>query len=656
MSPTFASSHRSPLNRLLRVFAFDPSFDWQLDTAVINEMTLSLPWEELEPGPVGEYLEVVDVDPASGCFYEPVDLGNRNVLAQNGLSPSESSPQFHQQMVYAVAMTTIRNFENALGRRVLWADREVEVEEGGRIVHRAGYVPRLRIYPHGLREANAYYSKVRRSLVFGYFPASAVDPGRNLPGGMVFTCLSHDIVAHETTHALLDGLHRRFVEPTNPDSLALHEAFADIVALFQHFSLAPALRHQIASTRGDLADQNLLAQLAHQFGQAIGSYGALRDALGGFDPETRAWKPKVPDAQEIHRVSEPHARGAILVGAIFDAFVSIYKARIRDLLRIATNGTGVLPQGDLHPDLVDRLAREASTAASHVLNMSIRALDYCPPVDVDFGDYLRALITADRDLVPDDDRRYRIAVIEAFRRRGIYPDGVRSLSDESLSWAGPRALEEKLSRMLPDSKVLRGLRPDWSLRSPREAAWRDMKRCAQDLHDWIVERYPTDGGETFDRALGLSLDPSATPHSIARDEKGWPRFEVHSVRPARRLGPDGQAQTDLVIEITQKRMGFFDRKLQEEVDSGRLLPAAEPDFYFRGGCTLLIDPEAPKPRVRYCIGKGITNPRRFAAHLRYLTGESDGSLRATYFRDPESFKREPFALLHRRRPGLEMLP
>ena len=139
------------------------------------------------------------------------------------------------------------------------------------------FVRRLRCYPHALREANAYYSPEKKALLFGYFPASRTDPGRNLPGGLVFTCLSHDVIAHETTHAILDGLHRRYIEPSNPDALAFHEAFADIVALFQHFTLPEAVRHQIAKrTRGDLGQQNLLGDLARQFGEAIGLRGAAQ--------------------------------------------------------------------------------------------------------------------------------------------------------------------------------------------------------------------------------------------------------------------------------------------------------------------------------------------------------------------------------------------
>src|SRR6185436_1406767 len=167
--------------------------------------------------------------------------------------------------------------------------------------------------------------------------------------------------------------------------------FADIVALFQHFTFPEVLRQQIAKTRGDLASQSLLGQLAQQFGKAIGQYGALRDAIGEFDQRENKWKPREPDPTDYQTELEPNARGAILVAAVFEAFLSIYKCRIKDLLRIASNGTGVLKRGELHPDLVGRLADEASKSAQHVLNMCIRALDYCPPVDVTFGDYLRAI-------------------------------------------------------------------------------------------------------------------------------------------------------------------------------------------------------------------------------------------------------------------------
>src|SRR5205823_8622482 len=63
-------------------------------------------------------------------------------------------------------------------------------------------------------------------IFFGYFPASLTDPGFNLPGQTVFTCLSHDIIAHETTHALVDSQRDFFMEPTDQDAPAFHEAFA----------------------------------------------------------------------------------------------------------------------------------------------------------------------------------------------------------------------------------------------------------------------------------------------------------------------------------------------------------------------------------------------------------------------------------------------
>ena len=168
-------------------------------------------------------------------------------------------------------MKTIEHFEHALGRVALWAPRFVKYMQNGEPQIEEHYVPRLRIYPHALREENSFYSPVKKALLLGYFPASQTRPGDNLPGGTVFCALSHDIIAHETTHALLDGLHRYFGEPTNEDVMAFHEAFADIVALFQHFTVPEALRDQIRRTRGNLAKQNMLGELALQFGQGIGN-------------------------------------------------------------------------------------------------------------------------------------------------------------------------------------------------------------------------------------------------------------------------------------------------------------------------------------------------------------------------------------------------
>jgi hypothetical protein len=652
----------TPSYRRLRSYSLDPSLNSRLDTAVVNQTVLEVPWEIdsrtgtdlLLPGPVGEYLAVVDYDPASQAYYEPVDLNHPHLISQDGLTPSEGNPQFHQQMVYAVAMKTINNFERALGRRTLWNDRGYQGRDSK--VHHE-FIRRLHIYPHALREANAYYSKARKALLFGYFLASTSEPGDNLPGGTVFTCLSHDIIAHETTHALVDGMHPYFAKASNVDVLALHEALADIVALFQHFTYRDVLRHQIARTRGSLEKQNLLGQLAHQFGQAIGSYGALRDSLGEIDPVTKEWRAKEPDPHEIHRAVEPHRRGAILVAAMFDAFLTIYKARIEDLLRIATGGSGILPEGEIHPDLVNRLAGEAAKSARHVLRIAIRALDYCPPVDITFGDYLRALITADVDLEPEDPRGYRIAFIESFRRRGIYPEDVSNLSVESLRWRAPEEEERaQIQEVLGNQrKHFNVLCPEWGLSSDRHEVYEQMKRARR----WLLSRriYPPANGRKRDvpwkdglrpagaKACGITLKPEA-PWTIHR-ESGVPQVHVHSVRPTHRIRPSGEAITDLVVEITQWRQGFCDPDEQRRADRAGKFEKRPYDFAFRGGCTLLVDLE--HCRVRYCISKSILSEERLEVQRRFVSDPPGLCLHGTYFQDDE----EPFALVHRAESGLE---
>jgi hypothetical protein len=613
------SDYAAPAFRTLRGYALDPTLAQRLRTATISEITLRVPWESLEPGPRGEYLEVIDYDPSTKCFYAPVDLDDPYLLAQDGLPPSEGMPQFHQQMVYGVASLTIQRFERALGRKAIWAPGPVP--EGKSAKDDSTFVQRLRIYPHALREANAYYSPDKKALLFGYFGAPENDPADHVPGGMVFTCLSHDIIAHETTHALLDGMHRRLRAATNPDMLAFHEAFADVVALLQHFTFPEILAHEIATTRGEIRSQeNLLGQMASQFGRATGLRGALRDAIGQFDA-TGKWVPHTPDPLEYESTLEPHSRGAILVAAIFDAFLSIYSTRTADLLRLYTGGTGVLPQGAIHPDLVHRLAEEASKAADDVLTMCVRALDYCPPVDLTFGEYLRALITADRDLFPDDNRDYRVAFVEAFRQRGIYPRDLRTLSVENLCWRTEREDESHPSAaLLTKVAELHQLAHEHLFARTRREIFNYERSARVQIHEWLEERFASaDGGAADAAFFGLKPDGS---------------FEVHAAHLAVRADDNGESRYQLIVMLTQTRSVPF----TDAPGAGRMS--------FEGGATVVID--LKDRRIEYCIRKPVDSTTRRARQRAFIEETGGASLHATYFGavNPGAVT-EPFALLHR---------
>jgi subtilisin family serine protease len=594
-----------PTRRRLRIFAYDPSMEQQLDTLGLNVATVTVRYEKVDLGPVGEYIEVIDVDPASDACYAPIDLDDARLLMQDGRPPAESSAQFHQQMVYAVSMKTIEHFERALGRVALWCPH---VSNSAACPEE--YIQRLRIYPHALREANAFYSPDKKALLFGYF-TSATEEEINVPGALIFACLSYDIVAHETTHALLDGLHPRYREPTNRDMLAFHEAFADIVALFQHFTVPESVRNQIAKTQGNLRQDNLLAELAVQFGQSTSGRAALRSYVG-----------TQPQRTDYPAATEPHDRGAVLVAAVFDAFLRIYSIRSYELRRLASGGTGVLPTGDIPDALCDALAAAAAKLADRWLDICIRALDYCPPVDLTFGDYLRALITADADAVPDDERSYRVAFTSAFRDRGIYAQGIRSVSVGSLIWEPPTVQFQSLPGVLARVSL------SWDLHCNRRTAYDRSKVNARVFHDWLVS--PDVSSEELD-SLGLVrlASGSTQPLNLCGLPGTLHGIEVHSVRPARRIGLDGEARVDLVIEITQT---------WHPTDPDRSL--------HRGGVTLIIDLEAQM--TKYVVRKSVANEQSYTQQLAFEEAFDDETLGGNYFQRKNY--REPFAMLHRMNP------
>jgi hypothetical protein len=566
-----AARYPEPDRRPLQVFAFDPMV---ARLSGRETTTIAVPYEPLSVGPSGELIQVIDYDSVAGCYYEPVDLDDPRVLLTDGLPPSERDPRFHQQMVYAVISALLENFETALGRRFRWHGDK-----------------RLRAFPHAFGGRNAVFDPdMDGTLQFGYFRADEKNPGRNLPGQTVFTCLSHDILVHEATHALVHRLRERYKEPTNVDVYAFHEGFADAVALFQHFTLPDIVDRYIQQNRTDLSSRSPLVDLAQQFGEGSGMGRALRGALG-----------EEPKPELINRTFEPHRRGSILVAAIFDGFFTAYQSAIADLLRIATAGSGVLPAGALHPDLVRRVAQEARTAAQRILTMCIRSFQYLPPVDVTFSDFLRSIVTADRDLYPNDEDGLRAALVEGFRKRGIYPSMVTSLADEALSWpdAADRCLPP-IDRDVINACVLETAVGFRERRGEAQAAAKPVFDPA-----WAAGRLHRYAMANLDR-LGLS---------------GPGKIKVDGFHAAFRTGSGGQLRVDVVIRYIQSAPAEVQQKYGPALGG---LP-------LRGGATVVADATG---RVRYVITKPVpTDPAstratdQGVARMRGLAGwvaEFDG--------------------------------
>ncbi|MGC8494937.1 MAG: hypothetical protein ACP5SH_24710 [Syntrophobacteraceae bacterium] len=313
---------------------------------------------------------------------------------------------------------------------------------------------------------------------------------------------------------------------------------------------------------------------------------------------------------------------------MFASFLSIYARRSADLFRIASQGTGVLRPGAIQPDLVNRLVEEARTSARHVLTMCVRALDFCPPVDLNFGDYLRALITADYEVAPGDELQYRVAVVESFRNWGIYPGNMLTLSPETLRWQKPgvRESEDILSEVLQsarrfadESRYLKYNKSFPEAMPLRERMFRFSRQWRIKLHDMLKVRIRS-ATQTERERLGADL---GLDFSTGREP-----FEIHSLRVTEKIGPDNEMKCHLILELLQHR---------NEIAEGN-------PFRFVGGCTLIVD--AKSLGVKYSIRKDIASKTRLARSKAALAASQ--GLRPVYLSGtPFAGMGERFAILHK---------
>jgi hypothetical protein len=135
------------------------------------------------------------------------------------------------------------------------------------------------------------------------------------------------------------------------------------------------------------------------------------------------------------------------------------------------------------------------------------------------------------------------------------------------------------------------------------------------------------------------------------------------VRPAIRRTIAGITSADLVIEITQRRKGYFDEREQKAMDDpakqGELVAGSgrrrrgRPDFFYRAGATILIDPATREVRRVIRTPGTIADNAELSRVRRFLLGADGGSGNAfdgglaISLRDRDFGGRdEPFALIH----------
>lgn len=219
---------------------------------------------------------------------------NRNAFGDFIQTPG--SDAFDAVHAYTVARQTLTMYQRALGGQPLpWQwNGPVNTEP-------------LAIFPHGLPNTmNAYYSRTAKALKFGDFDKPGSSPIVHL-----YTCRSFDIVAHETGHAILDGLKPYWILMGNPPQTGgLHESFGDLSCIFLALAQMDQVEAIIAQTKGNLHNKTFLADLAEEFGLALGRPNGLRNADNDL---------KLKEAgTEVHAISQ------VFTGAIYDIMADIF--------------------------------------------------------------------------------------------------------------------------------------------------------------------------------------------------------------------------------------------------------------------------------------------------------------------------------------------
>lgn len=308
---------------------------------------------------------------------EKVVLAQPLVPTSEGYVYPEGDERAIAANAFATVARTVETFEEALGRPIRWAfDGPVRVDslQG--------------------TELNAFYNRDQHLISF----SRGWDPKRKT---WVHAAASGEVCAHETGHAILDGLRPRYFGSFAPEVNAFHEAFGDMMGMVMGLSDARTLDLVTRQTDGDLSRPNALSDMGEEMGIASNHFAGVSVTGGDYqrtarnryqwaEPSSLKWM-GTPD--ELGR--EPHSFGQVWTGAFYDLVKTMY-AQIR--------GEGKEPREAL---------RETGQEA---LGLLARGVDHGPHGDFTLADMAAAWVRAER---AEHGGRWEGAIRAAMEARGI---------------------------------------------------------------------------------------------------------------------------------------------------------------------------------------------------------------------------------------------
>jgi hypothetical protein len=339
-------------------------------------------------GPTTRRLAVLDFDPDTGelfpgARFKPPPAGK--VLGGYAIANAEDldARDLNQVSVFSTVMRVLKMFEenDALGRPLNWAFR----------------APQLLIVPRAGRWENAFYERDTHSLQFFYFE----HPKR--PGETVFTSHSRDIISHEAGHAFIDAIAPHLYNASTPQSLAMHEGLADMIAVLTAFRSRKLREAVLKRTNGSIEQSTAFSAVAE--GDALDQTG-----LAGYLRNLYNQKTLDPHATSENRVSrsEPHELSEVLSGALYSMMIKLHSALKKDYSK------------DPNEPEYSVSGKALWDGANSLKRIILRALDYLPPGEISFADYGRAIMASDQAHYPDFEQ-IREWIREEFVRREMVP-------------------------------------------------------------------------------------------------------------------------------------------------------------------------------------------------------------------------------------------